>query len=135
MNEYDKEKYKIDFPDHGDFNWKWVKLKTPEHPYYDGHKTIGVVLHDGNFMTNGVLFLKNQYEIIDEESTKEKNMNKVLITEDRSSEMLKIVKEDGTFLFEGNYWDFNRDGGSFKKLFEAVGVEVELTEKDYDEWY
>ena len=67
MNEYDKKKYKIDFPEEGDFNWKWVKLKTPEHPYYDGHKIIGVVLHDGNFLTNGVLFLKHQYEIIDKD--------------------------------------------------------------------
>lgn len=27
---------------------------------------MGVVLHDGNFMVNGVLFLKNQYEIIND---------------------------------------------------------------------
>lgn len=66
MNEYNKETYKQDFPDHGDFNWKLVKLKTPTEPYYDGHKIIGVVLHDGNFMINGVLFMKNQYEMINE---------------------------------------------------------------------
>jgi len=67
MNKYDKETYKQDFPKHGDFNWKTVKLKTPEKPYYDGHRIIGVVLHDGNFMTSGVLFLENQYEVINEE--------------------------------------------------------------------
>ena len=67
MNKYDKETYKRDFPEHGSFNWKTVLLKTPDEPYYDGHKIIGVVLHDGNFMTNGVLFMENQYEIINEE--------------------------------------------------------------------
>ena len=67
MNKYDKKTYKQDFPEQGNFNWKTVKLKTPNEPYYNGHKIIGVVLHDGNFMTNGVLFLKNQYEIINED--------------------------------------------------------------------
>lgn len=65
MNKYDKETYKQDFPENGIFNWKTVKLKTPNEPYYDGNKIIGVVLHDGNFMINGVLFLKNQYEIVE----------------------------------------------------------------------
>ncbi len=64
---YDKKKYAQDFPDEGTFNWKRVKLKTPNDPYYNGHITVGVVLHDGNFMINGVLFLKNEYEIIDED--------------------------------------------------------------------
>jgi hypothetical protein len=45
--------------------WKQVRLKTPEDPYYDGKLSAGVVLHDGNLMINGVLFLKSQYEIID----------------------------------------------------------------------
>ncbi len=65
MNEYNKNKYKQDFPDNEYFNWKKVKIKTPECIYYDGSKIIGVLLHDGNFMVNGVLFLKNQFEIID----------------------------------------------------------------------
>ena len=65
MNKYDKSEYERDFPDHGDFNWKRVVLKTPEIPYYDGHKVIGVVLHDGNFMVNGVLFLSHQFEVIE----------------------------------------------------------------------
>ena len=70
MNTYDKKTYEQDFPEHGNFNWKAVKLKIPTEPYYDGHKIIGVVLHDGNFMSNGVLFLENQYEIIDEDPLK-----------------------------------------------------------------
>lgn len=68
MNLYDKKTYEQDFPEHGNFNWKTVKLKTPTEPYYDGHKIIGVVLHDGNFITNGILFLENQYEIINEDN-------------------------------------------------------------------
>jgi len=67
MNTYDNKTYEQDFPEHGNFNWKTVKLKTPTEPYYDGHKIIGVVLHDRNFMTNDVLFLENQYDIIDED--------------------------------------------------------------------
>jgi hypothetical protein len=70
MNTYNKKTYEQDFPEHGNFNWKTVKLKTPTEPYYDEHKIIGVVLHDGNFITNGVLFLENQYEIIDEDPLK-----------------------------------------------------------------
>jgi len=66
MNNYDKKTYEKDFPSQGTFNWKKVKLITPNEPYYNNHIIIGVVLHDGNFMTNGVLFLKDQYEIIDE---------------------------------------------------------------------
>jgi hypothetical protein len=70
MNQYDKKTYEIDFPDEGYFNWKTVKLKTPENIYYDGKKIIGVLLHDGNFMVNGVLYLENQFEIIDEDPLK-----------------------------------------------------------------
>jgi hypothetical protein len=57
--------------------------------------------------------------------------NKVVITEDSSSEMLRITVGDEC-LFEGNYWDFNRDGTTFKRLFKSIGAEVELVEKDYD---
>ena len=70
MNKYDIKKYKQDFPDQGSFNWKTVRLKTPDNIYYDGHKITGVVLHDGNFMINGVLFLAGQFEIIDEDPLK-----------------------------------------------------------------
>lgn len=58
---------------------------------------------------------------------------KVIITEDSDSEMLRIETE--TYCFEGNYWDFDRCGSFFKKLLEAVGADVELIEKDYNEWY
>lgn len=76
MNEYNKEKYKKDFPDTGTFNWKTVKLKTPDNPYYDGHKINGVLLHDGNFMTYGVLFLKDEFEIINENPFDDPNRSK-----------------------------------------------------------
>ena len=61
-------------------------------------------------------------------------MMKIKITEDRSSEMLRIECGDKC-LFEGNYWDFDRCGKSFKELFENMGLQVELEEKDYDFWY
>lgn len=63
----EEDKYKQDFPKFGNFNWKTVKLKTPKKPYYDGFKICGVVLHDGNFVTNGVLFEKGEFEIVEED--------------------------------------------------------------------
>lgn len=66
MNKYIKKKYEKDFPSQGNFNWKTVRIVIPEEPYYDGVRMMGVLLHDGNFMTNGVLFLANQFEIINE---------------------------------------------------------------------
>lgn len=74
MNKYDKNKYKIDFPEEGYFNWKTVEIKMPENVYYDGALIIGVVLHDGNFMVNGVLFLSNQFYIVDEDPLKLKEV-------------------------------------------------------------
>ena len=73
MNKYDKNKYKKDFPDEGYFNWKTVMIRTPKNVYYDGARITGVVLHDGNFMVNGVLFLKKQFTIIDEDPLDLKN--------------------------------------------------------------
>lgn len=67
MNSYDKEKYEKDFPAQGKLNWKKVKIITPENRYYDGNSMLGVLLHDGNFMINSVLFTSNQFEIIDED--------------------------------------------------------------------
>lgn len=61
----DKIKYKKDFPDQGNFNWKTVRLKMPNNIYFDGHKPVGVLLHDGKFMTNGVIFEKEEFEIIE----------------------------------------------------------------------
>ena len=66
MNKYNKKKYRKDFPAIGTFNWKTVRFIMPEDRYYDGTRMVGALLHDGNFMTNGVLFLSNQFEIIDE---------------------------------------------------------------------
>lgn len=65
--EYDKKIYEQDFPNEGFFNWKTVKLKV--FPYNDCEIT-GVLLHDGNFMINNILFLKDEYEIIDEDPLK-----------------------------------------------------------------
>jgi hypothetical protein len=59
---------------------------------------------------------------------------KVFITEDSESEML-LIKTENEYLFEGNYWDFNRCGSAFKEMLEAVGCEVVLEEKEYSEWY
>jgi hypothetical protein len=60
---------------------------------------------------------------------------KVIITEDSSSEMLQMKTSDDKCLFEGNYWDFITDSNTFKILFEKLGIECNLVEKPYDEWY
>ena len=57
----------------------------------------------------------------------------VVITNDSTCEMLRIMCDDDC-LFEGNYWDFEQSDTSFKKLLEAVGCEVQVNEKDYEEW-
>lgn len=70
MNKYNKKTYEQDFPEEGCFNWKTIKIKMPKNIYYNGNEIIGVLLHDGNFMINGVLFLESQFEIIDEDPLK-----------------------------------------------------------------
>jgi len=61
------EKYKQDFPDTGFFNWKKVKMTHPKSSYYQNCIITGVLLHDGNFMINGVLFYSEEFEIVDED--------------------------------------------------------------------
>lgn len=58
-------KYDVDFPDTGTLNWKAVKIKNVDE-YYNDCKIIGVLLHDGKFMVNGVIFEQHQFDIIDE---------------------------------------------------------------------
>ena len=62
MKDYDSKEYAIDFPDDIDWNWGTVVIKTPHEPYYDGCKITGVLLHDGCFLVNGVLFEQNEFE-------------------------------------------------------------------------
>jgi hypothetical protein len=60
---YDKKLYEKDFPeDIGDWNWK-VALLYPKNKY-KRHKIAGVLLHDGKFLTHGILFEKNEFKII-----------------------------------------------------------------------
>lgn len=87
---YDKRVYEQDFPEHGTFNWKTVILKTPNEPYYDGRKTMGVLLHDNNFMVNGVLFLENQYEIINHDPMNLTEKPEMVLTE-KDVELLKDI--------------------------------------------
>ena len=60
---------------------------------------------------------------------------KIIITKDTSCEMLRIEKENGECLFEGNETDFDRSAESFERLFKKVGLETQIIEKDYDEWH
>jgi len=65
-NKYNKSFYAADFPDHGTFNWVLVKIIMPGNIYYHGAKIRGVLLHDEKLMVNGILFERNEFEIIDE---------------------------------------------------------------------
>ena len=58
---------------------------------------------------------------------------KITIVEDEDSEMLQI-KAGNKWLFEGNYWDFDRCAEGFAEMFELLGHEVEIIEKPYDDW-
>lgn len=58
----------------------------------------------------------------------------IKITEDPHSEML-MIEYKGRCIFAGNYWAFSRDSGGFKDLFEDMDFEVEVINKDYEEWY
>lgn len=60
-------------------------------------------------------------------------MKNIKITEDSTTEMLRI-EIDNECIFEGNYWDFDRSGDGFKKILDKIGCNVELVEKDYNEW-
>jgi hypothetical protein len=58
-----------DFPDTGYYNWKIVHIKMEEH-YYNNAKRAGVLLHDGKFVTEGIIFNKKEFCIIDENPLK-----------------------------------------------------------------
>jgi len=64
-----------------------------------------------------------------------KTNSDILITQDNSCEMLRIETVGGKHLFEGNESDFDRDGDSFQKMFERIGLKVKKINKDYDDWY
>jgi len=62
-SKYNKKLYKQDFPeDIGDWNWKVVMLYPKDK--FKKHKISGVLLHDGKFITHGILFEKNEFKII-----------------------------------------------------------------------
>lgn len=61
MKDFIKEsKYEQDFPEEVDWNWKTVTLNTPNNPNYHNKKIVGVLLHDGSFVVNGVHFDKEE---------------------------------------------------------------------------
>lgn len=46
------KKYKKDFPDDKNWNWKALQLSNPKNSYYKDCKIVGVILHDGKFWVN-----------------------------------------------------------------------------------
>lgn len=60
------KKYEIDFPEEGTLNWKTIQFTNPKDSYLKDKKITGVLLHDGNFVVNGVFFTKEEFTVIDE---------------------------------------------------------------------
>lgn len=58
----------------------------------------------------------------------------IKIIEDSSSEMIQISYNDKC-IFEGNFHDFPRDSEGFYKLFKQMDLNVEVIEKNYENWY
>jgi hypothetical protein len=58
IRNYNKKIYEQDFPGVGSYNWKVVYIKEYK------HKIAGVLLHDGKFITNGVLFDKHEFKVV-----------------------------------------------------------------------
>jgi len=55
---------------------------------------------------------------------------KIIIEQDENLNMLSIRTAEDISIFYGNEWDFDRSGNSFKKLFEKLGLEVEILDVD-----
>lgn len=81
------KRYQCDLPSNGYFNWKQVRIIMKDH-YYDGAKTTGILLHNGKFTVNGVLFEPKEFKIIDENplDLPEKELKKI-------KRRLKKIKE------------------------------------------
>ena len=63
--------------------------------------------------------------------------NTIIITYDEESDMLKIESSNENLHggFEGNVWDFEGCGYTFKELFDNLKIPCQLILKKYDEWY
>jgi hypothetical protein len=57
-------------------------------------------------------------------------MSKVKILKDESVEMMKIVLDEKV-LFEGNYWDFNRDPDGLLKFLKKLNLNVSIEKYNY----
>lgn len=57
---------------------------------------------------------------------------KIKIEQDKNSSMIKITTEENKCVFTGNYWDLPSSGTDLKKLFEDIGMKVELVNSKLD---
>lgn len=60
-------------------------------------------------------------------------MAKVKIEFKPSHEMMYIADQQGKWVFNGNYWDFDRSPDALKKFLESLGLQVELQQLEDDE--
>ena len=108
--EYDKSKYKQDFPDEGYLNWKRVRINVPD-DYRHNVKIMGVLLHDGNFVANGVLFLKDEFRIIDEDPL---NLRRPTDYKEQPKEVKQIIIDLATEFGYGDPEYTNMDKVDYK---------------------
>ena len=98
------------------------------HKYFDPSKQI---IEDNLYVMETDLC----FDLLEEEDF-EKYSNKiesnVVVKNDKQNEIL-IIEKDGETIFNGNYWDFNRDGKSMKNFIEKLGLTVDYIEFDHFE--
>jgi len=53
---------------------------------------------------------------------------------DSKCEMMRICK-DGKCIFEGNFWDFDRNPKGIQEFINNLGLQNKIEELNYDKWY
>ena len=57
--------------------------------------------------------------------------SKIIIYKDENCEMMKIVNNDKT-IFEGNYWDFEREPDSILSFLKKLNIKAEVKEYEFE---
>lgn len=135
IKDYSEKDYRQDFPDQGTWNWKLVQITNCENSYYENHKTVGVVLHDGNFMVNGVMFEKHEYTIIDHDPM---GMEKGPTLEEFLLNNSNLIKGENEFRLVISKISGDEDGHSSVRIYcHPMGrngdtIDADITGNDFN---
>jgi hypothetical protein len=97
---YNKKKYSSDF-EKEDFNWVLAQITDSTQEYYNGMKIIGVLLHDDNFLVNGVLFDKKEFVVLE---TNEELAKKFMdgVEKENVSKNVEMIYIGDSFYYESD---------------------------------